>query len=158
MTASRPVGEGYEIVAGERRYRAVKLLGWIHIPAIVRELSDEAASAIMLAENTGRADLNPIEEANAYQRRVTTFGWSAERIADVAGVSKDRVTRPWSSKAGKVSASSSLATSSSHYPKKSAYILRMAEAAEKAVAAKQWAAKYLADAREEGSRCWTVIS
>ena len=55
---------GFEIVAGERRFRAIsRVLQWDTIPAIVRDLDDEAASAIMLAENTGRADLNPIEEA-----------------------------------------------------------------------------------------------
>lgn len=83
----------YEIVAGERRVRAVRILGWETIPAIVRDLSDEAASAIMLAENTGRQDLNPIEEAQAYQARTTRFGWSVERVAKVAGVSEGLVKR-----------------------------------------------------------------
>jgi ParB-like chromosome segregation protein Spo0J len=59
----------------------------------VRELDDEAASAIMLAENTGRADLNPIEEAQAYQSRIERFGWTREHIADVAGVSVELVKR-----------------------------------------------------------------
>jgi ParB family chromosome partitioning protein len=76
----RPVtsfcGVGYEIVAGERRFRAMTtILDRSFIPAIVRELDDESASAIMLAENTGRADLDPIEEANAYQSRIERFGW-----------------------------------------------------------------------------------
>ncbi len=93
----RPLGGlfgGFEIVAGERRFRAIsQVLGWDTVPAIVRDLDDEAASAIMLAENTGRADLNPIEEAQAYQSRIERFGWSPERIADIAGVSTELVKR-----------------------------------------------------------------
>ncbi len=83
----------YQIVAGERRWRACKLLAWTEIPAIVRTLDDEAASAIMLAENIGRKDLTPIEEANAYRRRIDQFGWSETQVADVAGVSPDLVRR-----------------------------------------------------------------
>lgn len=89
----RPVAGGrYEIVAGERRCRAMRdVLGWESIPALVRDLSDEEAAAIMLAENTGRADLNPIEEANAYRLRVDRFGWDEQRVAQTAGVSVQRV-------------------------------------------------------------------
>ena len=84
----------YQIVAGERRFRAIAhILGLDTVPAIVRDLSDEEASAIMLAENTGRADLNPIEEANAYQSRIETMGWPTEKVAKIAGVSKDLVKR-----------------------------------------------------------------
>jgi len=90
----RPMPDGqYQIVAGERRWRACKLLAWQEIPAIVRHLDDEAASAIMLAENIGRKDLTPIEEANAYRRRIDQFGWSETQVADVAGVSLDLVRR-----------------------------------------------------------------
>lgn len=89
----RPVGRHYEIVAGKRRFRAVQMLGWTTIPAIVRHLTDEESAAIMLVENTGRADLSPIEEALAYERRSKEFGWSQAHIADVAGVSLDRVRR-----------------------------------------------------------------
>jgi len=83
----------YQIVAGERRFRAIsEVLKLATAPCIVREdLDDEAASAIMLAENTGRADLNPIEEANAYQVRSDRFGWTPEHIAEVAGVSVETV-------------------------------------------------------------------
>lgn len=83
----------YQIVAGERRFRAIsEVLKLATAPCIVREdLDDEAASAIMLAENTGRADLNPIEEANAYQARSDRFGWTPEHIAEVAGVSVETV-------------------------------------------------------------------
>lgn len=81
----------YQIVAGERRYRAIRLLGWETTPAIVRELDDEAASAIMLAENTSRADLDPIDEAQAYRKRMDRFGWSVADCAERAGVSTARV-------------------------------------------------------------------
>jgi len=90
----RPVNGYFEIVAGERRFRAIsQILEWETIPCIVREMSDQEASAIMLAENTGRADLNPIEEAKAYQKRILEFDWDAEEIAKIAGVSKNLVIR-----------------------------------------------------------------
>ena len=87
----RPVGDGYEIVAGERRFRAHRLLGRAFIPAQVRDLTDEQASQIMLLENTQRADLNPIEEARAYRRRVDTFGLSIPEVALWANVNAERV-------------------------------------------------------------------
>jgi len=86
-----PETDCYQIVAGERRYRAVKMLGWDAIPAIIRELDDEATSAIMLAENIARADLDPIDEARAYQSRMDAFSWSVKDIAEKAGVSTVRV-------------------------------------------------------------------
>lgn len=94
----RPFAKGkkatYEIVAGERRFRAIsEVLGWSHIDCIVRELSDEAAARIMLVENTSRVDLDPIDEAKAYQSRIAQFGWSFDDIAAIAGVSADVVRR-----------------------------------------------------------------
>jgi ParB/RepB/Spo0J family partition protein len=84
----------YEIVAGERRFRAMaEHLYWSEVPCIVREYGDEVASEVMLAENTGREDLNPMEEARAYEGRVKRFGWGVERIAKAAGVNRDRVAR-----------------------------------------------------------------
>lgn len=68
----------YEVVAGERRTRAVRLLGWTQMPAIVRVLDDAAAKDIMLIENINRADLKPIEEARAYRRRVESSGLGEE--------------------------------------------------------------------------------
>ena len=89
------IDEGrYEIIAGERRFRATRdVLKAGHIDCIIRDLPDEAASAVMLVENTSRVDLDPIDEANAYQERVNRFGWSCEYIADIAGVSADLVKR-----------------------------------------------------------------
>jgi ParB/RepB/Spo0J family partition protein len=85
-------GQWYEIVAGERRYRAIsQILEWDTIPAIVRDLNDEEASAIMLVENTARVDLDPIAEAKAYSIRIEKFCWSVATIAGAAGVSAERV-------------------------------------------------------------------
>lgn len=81
----------YEIVAGERRYRAHCLLKTATIRAIVRDLTDAEAAAIMLAENTGRRDLDPVDEAKAYAARMTRFGWDAKTVAEKAGVSAQRV-------------------------------------------------------------------
>ncbi len=90
----RPIGDVFQIVAGERRFRAIsQVLKLPTAPCIVRQMSDEEASAIMLAENTGRQDLNPIEEANAYQVRIERFGWTVEQVAETAGVSPDLVKR-----------------------------------------------------------------
>lgn len=88
----RPLSADYQIVAGERRFRAIaQILKLETVPCIVRELSDEEASAIMLVENTSRVDLDPIAEGNAYQVRQDKFGWSADKIAKTAGVSVSRV-------------------------------------------------------------------
>lgn len=82
----------YEIVAGERRTRAMtQVLGWAEIPAIVRDLSDEQAAEIMLAENVQREDLTPMEEAQAYQSRMHRFGWNVKEVAARAKVSESVV-------------------------------------------------------------------
>lgn len=77
----------YQIVAGERRFRACKSLGMETIPAIIADLNEEEAAAVMLAENTARADLDPIDQALAYQKRMQRFGWSVAEVAQKAGVS-----------------------------------------------------------------------
>lgn len=82
----------FQIVCGERRFRACKLLCWETIPCAVIDVSDEDASAMMLAENTARADLDPIDEALAYVRRAERFGWTAKEIAERAGVGQVRVS------------------------------------------------------------------
>lgn len=84
----------FQIVAGERRYRAIRdLLKQPDVPCIIRPMTDEQASAIMLVENMSRADLTPIEEANAYRDRMNKFGWTDVSTAEKAGVSTDRVRR-----------------------------------------------------------------
>lgn len=87
----RPMGDRFEIVAGERRSRAARQLGWTTIDAIVRDLDDRAAADAMLVENTARADLNPIDEARAYQSRIDRFGMTNTEVAAVAGVSVQKV-------------------------------------------------------------------
>ena len=82
----------YEIVAGERRWRASQLAGLETIPAIVREMLDEAAIAIALIENIQREDLNPIEEAFALQRLQQEFALTQQQVADVVGKSRTTVT------------------------------------------------------------------
>ena len=89
----RPIrSDKFEIVCGERRFRAIsEVLGWESAPCHIRELSDEDASEEMLAENSARESLNPIEESDAYQKRIDDFGWSVPKLAKAAGVSESRV-------------------------------------------------------------------
>jgi ParB family chromosome partitioning protein len=77
----------FEIIAGERRFRACKLLGWQTIPAIITVLEDQETSAVTLAENIARKSLDPIDEACAYQSRIESFGWSIEDLSKYAGTS-----------------------------------------------------------------------
>jgi ParB/RepB/Spo0J family partition protein len=77
----------FEIIAGERRFRACKLLGWQTIPVIITALEDGEASAVTLAENIARKSLDPIDEAWAYQSRIESFGWSIEDLSKYAGTS-----------------------------------------------------------------------
>ncbi|MGN5593945.1 ParB/RepB/Spo0J family partition protein [Stutzerimonas nitrititolerans] len=87
----RPVGGGrYEIIAGERRWRASQQAGLEKIPAMVRDIPDEAAIAMALIENIQREDLNPIEEAMALQRLQQEFQLTQQQVADAVG--KSRVT------------------------------------------------------------------
>ncbi len=86
----RKAATGYELVAGERRLRAATRLGWTEIPAVVRELDDRALLTLALVENLQRADLNPIEEAEGYQRLVDEFALTQLQVAEVVG--KERST------------------------------------------------------------------
>jgi ParB family chromosome partitioning protein len=89
----RPVGEDrYEILAGERRWRAAKLAGLERIPAVVREVPDEAALGIGLIENIQREDLNPIEEASGLKRLIDEFKLTHEEVARAIGRSRVGVT------------------------------------------------------------------
>jgi len=83
-------GSGYELIAGERRFRAAQRLGWTEIPAIVREVSDKELLSLALVENLQRTDLNPIEEAEGYQQLMTTFSITQQETSDIVG--KDRST------------------------------------------------------------------
>jgi ParB family chromosome partitioning protein len=86
----RKVGPGFQLIVGERRWRAARLAGLTHIPAVVREVSDAESLELALVENLLREDLNPIEEAEAYQRLLAEFAWTQEELAE--RVSKDRST------------------------------------------------------------------
>ena len=89
----RPTGkDSYEIVAGERRWRAAQLAGLAEIPALVREIPDEAAVAIALIENIQREDLNALEEANALKRLVDEFEMTHQEVADAVGRSRASVS------------------------------------------------------------------
>ena len=89
----RPVGDGrFEIVAGERRWRATQQAGLDRIPALVRELPDEAAIAMALIENIQREDLNPIEEAMALQRLQQEFQLTQQQVAEAVGKSRVTIT------------------------------------------------------------------
>ncbi|NQD79625.1 ParB/RepB/Spo0J family partition protein [Pseudomonas seleniipraecipitans] len=89
----RPIAEGrFEIVAGERRWRATQQAGLERIPALVRDLPDEAAIAMALIENIQREDLNPIEEAMALQRLQQEFQLTQQQVAEAVGKSRVTIT------------------------------------------------------------------
>lgn len=81
----RPIDSNYEIIAGERRFRAAVKAGFTKIPAIVKPVSDEKSLELALIENIQREDLNPIEEAKAYKRLINEFGLTQERISKIIG-------------------------------------------------------------------------
>lgn len=89
----RPIAKGrYEIIAGERRWRASQQAGLDKIPALVRDIPDETAIALALIENIQREDLNPIEEAIALQRLQQEFELTQQQVADAVGKSRTAVT------------------------------------------------------------------
>ena len=89
--AVRPRKDGrFELIAGERRFRAATRLGWTTIPAYVREVTDEQMLSLALVENLQREDLNPIEEAEGYRQLISDFGLAHQQVAQAVG--KDRST------------------------------------------------------------------
>lgn len=84
----RREGQRFQIVVGERRWRAAQMAGLSHIPAVVREATDAETLELALVENLLREDLNPMEEAEAYQRLLTEFAWTQEELGQRVG--KDR--------------------------------------------------------------------
>jgi len=89
----RARGDGkWELVAGERRLRAVTRLGWSEIPAVVRDFDDRAMLTLALVENLQRADLNPLEEAEGYQRLIDEFGLTQQQVADAVGKDRTSIT------------------------------------------------------------------
>ncbi|HEV7642475.1 MAG TPA: ParB/RepB/Spo0J family partition protein [Pyrinomonadaceae bacterium] len=85
----RPSGSGYELIAGERRWRAAQRAELRKIPAVIREVTDEKKLELALIENIQRQELNPIEEAKAFKRLIEIFGLTQEKLAERIG--KDRV-------------------------------------------------------------------
>jgi len=85
-------GDGYELIAGERRWRAALKAGLKQVPAVVRAVDDHGALALALVENLQREDLNPIEEARAFRRLQDEFGLKQEEISDRVGRSRPAVT------------------------------------------------------------------
>lgn len=90
ITVRARANGGWELVAGERRLRAAARLGWTEIPALVRDFDDRAMLTLALVENLQRANLNPLEEAEGYQRLIDEFGLTQQQVAEVVG--KDRTT------------------------------------------------------------------
>lgn len=89
----RTVGENkYEIIAGERRWRASQLAGMDKVPAVIKEVDDESAVAMSLIENIQREDLNPMEHAMALQRLIDDFSLTHQEVADAVGKSRTGVT------------------------------------------------------------------
>jgi ParB family chromosome partitioning protein len=88
----RAVGDGYEIIAGERRWRAAQQAGIDRIPVIVRDVDDETAVALALIENIQREDLNPLEEATALKRLVEDFQLTHQEAATAVGRSRSTVS------------------------------------------------------------------
>ncbi|MCC7194445.1 MAG: ParB/RepB/Spo0J family partition protein [Gemmatimonadaceae bacterium] len=81
----RPRESGYELVAGERRFRAIQQLGWKDVPAQVRDLDDQDVLTLALIENLQRSDLDPIEEAEGYQDLISRFSLTQQQVATAVG-------------------------------------------------------------------------
>ncbi|MDB5759595.1 MAG: parB2, partial [Burkholderia sp.] len=91
----RPIGEHsdrYEIIAGERRFRAAQLAGLTDVPVLVKAVDDHAAAAMALIENIQREDLNPLEEAQGIHRLIADFGFTHEQAASAVGRSRSAVS------------------------------------------------------------------
>lgn len=88
----RPKGDEFELIAGERRWRAAMKAGLSHVPVVIRDASDHEALQLALVENLQREDLNPIEEASGYRRLQEEFHWSQEEMAERIGKSRPTVT------------------------------------------------------------------
>ena len=87
---SAPRGGGFELIAGERRFRAAQRIGWTEIPAIVKDVDDRMLLSLAMVENLQRSDLNPIEEAEGYEQLIRDFSLTQQEVADIVG--KDRST------------------------------------------------------------------
>ena len=87
----RKQGSGYQLVAGERRWRAARQAGLPRVPAIVREVTDAESLELALVENLLREDLNPMEEAEAYDKLLARFGWTQEELSQRVGKERSSI-------------------------------------------------------------------
>jgi ParB family transcriptional regulator, chromosome partitioning protein len=90
-TATTPAGAEWELVAGERRWRAVRRLSWPEVPVVVRELDDRAMLVLAIVENVQRANLSALEEAMAYRRLMDEFGFTQAEVAESVGRERSTV-------------------------------------------------------------------
>jgi len=88
----RPAGDGFELIAGERRWRAAGLAGLAHIPAVVREVDDRTTAALALVENLQREDLNALEKAQGIKRLIDDFGLTHQQAGEALGHSRTQVS------------------------------------------------------------------
>lgn len=88
----RPVGSGqYEIIAGERRWRAAQLAGFAEIPVLIRDVDDRTALELAIVENVQRSDLNPLEEAQGYEQLIAEHGYTQNDLGEIIGKSRSHV-------------------------------------------------------------------
>jgi ParB family chromosome partitioning protein len=90
VVRTRADGDGYELIAGERRLRACQALGWERIPAVKRDVDDRTVLTLALIENLQRDDLSPVDEARGYERLIAEFSLAQQDVADAVG--RDRST------------------------------------------------------------------
>lgn len=88
----RPSGDGFELIAGERRWRAAQAAGLLEIPAVVREVDDRHALELAIVENEQRDDLTAVESARAYQRLIEEFKYTQQQVSECIGVSRVQVS------------------------------------------------------------------
>ena len=86
-----PEGAEWELVAGERRWRAIRRLAWTEVPVVVREMDDRTLLLLAIVENVQRADLSPLEEAEGYRRLIDEFGYTQQDVADSVGRERSTV-------------------------------------------------------------------
>jgi ParB family chromosome partitioning protein len=87
-----PQGADWELIAGERRWRAVRRLGWAQVPVVVKEIDDRAMLVLAIVENVQRAGLSPLEEAAGYKQLIDEFGYTQAEVADSVGRERSTVT------------------------------------------------------------------
>jgi ParB family transcriptional regulator, chromosome partitioning protein len=88
---STPAGAEWELVAGERRWRAVRRLGWTEVPVLIREMDDRTMLVLAIVENVQRAELSPLEEADGYRRLIDEFGYTQKEVAESVGRERSTV-------------------------------------------------------------------